>query len=208
MQHANATVSDPWLELQLEKTTVMAAALAAGHPGVLFADADVIWLSPLPEMGAEALGLSRCLCGKHTERRYGRFNGGMVFVRNASVLSTWRRASVGSRYYEQSALEDVARAFPYFLIHPAADLAALYMLRTHSHDGLDHVMDLALGDDNATVEWRRRPLLSAHGHVLPGPNYARWARHATDRLREVLSGSVVGPDLCATHASFCAAAAR
>ena len=53
-KHRNAT--DPWLALQLEKTTVMEAALDAGHAGVLFADADVIWLSPLPAMGPEATG--------------------------------------------------------------------------------------------------------------------------------------------------------
>ncbi|KAH8077524.1 voltage-gated potassium channel [Aureococcus anophagefferens] len=79
--------------LGLEKTTVMEAALDAGHAGVLLRAAGVIWLSPLPAMGPEALGVSRCLCSKHTERRYGRYNGGMVFARNASVLDVWRRGA-------------------------------------------------------------------------------------------------------------------
>ena len=63
--------------------------------------------------------------------------------------------------------------------------------------------DLELADDNATVLWMRRPLLSAHGHVLPGPQYARWARPAADRLRAVLGRSVIRDDLCATHAALC-----
>ncbi|KAH8073369.1 voltage-gated potassium channel [Aureococcus anophagefferens] len=187
--------------LGLEKTTVMEAALDAGHAGVLFADADVIWLSPLPAMGPEALGVSRCLCSKHTERRYGRYNGGMVFARNASVLDVWRRASVGSRYYEQSALEDVVRAVPSFLLPREADVAALYLLKSHSHDGRDHAADLELADDNATVLWMRRPLLRTA--TCPGPQYARWARPAADRVRAVLGRSVIRDDLCATHAALC-----
>ncbi|KAH8096359.1 voltage-gated potassium channel [Aureococcus anophagefferens] len=126
----------------------------------------------------------------------------MVFARNASVLDVWR-PSVGSRYYEQSALEDVVRAVPSFLLPREADVAALYLLKSHSHDGRDHAADLELADDNATVLWMRRPLLSAHGHVLPGPQYARWARPAADRVRAVLGRSVIRDDLCATHAALC-----
>lgn len=205
-RRGNATGEDSaWLDLQLEKVTVMRVALGAGHGGVLFADADVIWLARQPAMGPEVLGVSPCLCNRHTERRYGRFNGGMVFARDEAVLDLWERASRKSRYYEQAAIEDLVAAFPHFsLPSPASDLAALYLLKTHSRDGRDHAADLTLGGErNASVLYQGAPLLSAHGHVLPGPNFAKWARPATTRLREVLSRSAIRDDLCATHTSFC-----
>ena len=48
-QHNNASAHDSWLDLQLEKTTAMAAALDAGHAGV-------------PELRVEPCLASRSVC--------------------------------------------------------------------------------------------------------------------------------------------------
>ena len=53
-----------WTRLQLEKTTVMAAALAA-PAGVLFADAGLVWRAPLPRLGA---GASRAVSSSRRQR--------------------------------------------------------------------------------------------------------------------------------------------
>ncbi|KAH8057549.1 hypothetical protein JL722_6630 [Aureococcus anophagefferens] len=82
-------------------------ALDDGAPGVLFADADVAWLAPLPPAGAGAVGVSPCLCRDRVEATYGAYNGGHVFARTTGVLDLWRSATSRSRYMEQAALEEV-----------------------------------------------------------------------------------------------------
>ena len=114
-----------------------------------------------------------------------------------------RAASPKSRYYEQAALEDLVRSFPHFLLPATADVAALYLLPTHSSDNRDHTGELALASDNATVLYKNRPLHSVHAHLIPGPNYARWARHAADAMLAMLLRSAVREDLCAVHGAWC-----
>ncbi|KAH8068548.1 hypothetical protein JL721_6694 [Aureococcus anophagefferens] len=163
-----------WTHLQLEKTTVMARALDDGAPGVLFADADVAWLAPLPPAGAGAVGVSPCLCSDRVEATYGAYNGGHVFARTTGVLDLWRSATSRSRYMEQAALEEVyAETAGAFLWDARANVEWLNVVASHSVDGRDHAADLVADGD--TVAWLRRRLLSAHAHVVPTANQPAWA---------------------------------
>ncbi len=106
-----------WHDFMMEKAGVIAWALerrckeegkGGEEEGVWFLDADVCLLAPLvqPKAGLD-LCLSPHMIRPVDEARYGRFNGGFLWIRDPGLLSVWKRATFGSRFYEQAALENV-----------------------------------------------------------------------------------------------------
>jgi hypothetical protein len=96
----------------MEKATAMQWAFTErpSTNGVWFLDADICLTAPLPTIPAtKRLGLSPHLIRTVDEARYGTYNGGMVWMGDVVLLDVWRRATYGSRFYEQAALEEVAK---------------------------------------------------------------------------------------------------
>ena len=96
-----------WHDFMMEKATVLEWALEETKEGVWFLDADICLLAPLPTPTDIDLMLSPHMIRPVDERRYGKFNGGFLWIKDRKVLDIWRRATYGSRFYEQAALEDV-----------------------------------------------------------------------------------------------------
>jgi hypothetical protein len=83
---------------------------AAATQGVWFLDADICLLAPLPTVPTgTSLGLSPHYIRVADEARYGHYNAGMIWVRDSKLLDVWKRMAHGSRFYEQAALEEVAK---------------------------------------------------------------------------------------------------
>ena len=192
-----------WSEFQLEKATVIRRALNDGYRGVLYVDCDLIFLGPAPAMGLEQLGLSPHRGNSHFLRQYGTFNGGMLFVRNATILTEWRRLTRTARYFEQSSLDPLSKAVPHFIIDPRSNVGWYQAGHLQSRDSKDHILDFQLDDDDR-ITFQGRIVQSIHAHVLPGtpPKYypADLAAHLislllrTPGLQEDLCA--VAPDLC------------
>jgi hypothetical protein len=87
-----------------------ADAKLAAEAGVLFCDADICFFAPLPLIpGGTVLGLSPHRIRPADERRYGAFNGGFLWMSDASLVGVWRQACVTDpRFFEQACLETVA----------------------------------------------------------------------------------------------------
>jgi len=194
-----------WTHLQLEKTTIMARALDDGWAGVLYADCDVVWLAPLPPVGPGVLGVSPCLCAPRVEVKYGKYNGGHVFVRRREVLAVWRNATRRSRYFEQAALETIRAVFKEsaFDLDRRANVEWLNLLGSHSFDRRDHTMNLTV-DDDGKAWWLGDRLLSIHAHVVPSSNQPNFQLPAVARITAVLQHSLILDDLCTTHYLLCA----
>ncbi len=102
-----------WHDFMIEKATAMKwifqnESEKAKQEGVWFLDADITLFAPLPCFeGNKTLVLSPHFIRPADERRYGHFNGGMVWLRNPDHLDVWRRATYSSRFFEQAALEHV-----------------------------------------------------------------------------------------------------
>jgi hypothetical protein len=81
--------------------------------GVWFLDTDICLFSRLPEIPTGCdLALSPHYIRAGDERLYGRYNAGFLWMgreRATELLAIWRGATHGSRFFEQAALEDVAR---------------------------------------------------------------------------------------------------
>jgi len=98
-----------WVDFMTEKINLLRWALKDVSGGVLFCDADICFTGPLPAIPTSAtVALSPHMIAEKDEQRFGRYNGGFAWFSAVSYLDVWWNACATARYYEQSALEDVA----------------------------------------------------------------------------------------------------
>jgi hypothetical protein len=100
-----------WCDFMAEKCTLLEFA---GPGPVLFVDADICLLGPLPPPPPAGckLGLSPHMIRKRDTDRFGYYNGGFLWTSEpARTAALWRTATATSRFYEQAALEDVWAAY-------------------------------------------------------------------------------------------------
>lgn len=114
-------------DFMMEKAAIVEHALAevqlrhhhdhdsqsSSSPWVLFLDCDVCTMAPWPALPHDAaVGLSPHGIRPRDEQLFGRYNGGVVAVRDPLVLFSWRKFTKVSRFHDQASLEDVARSVP------------------------------------------------------------------------------------------------
>ncbi len=81
--------------------------------GILFCDADILWLSGIPLIRkGKTLGLSPHMIRKHDESLYGTYNAGFLWTNDLNMPQVWRDACKHSRFFEQAALEEVCARTP------------------------------------------------------------------------------------------------
>lgn len=79
--------------------------------GAWFMDADILHCAPLPNVPDSAtLALSPHYIRAADEAKFGHFNAGYIWFKDPALLEIWKAAGHSSRFFEQAALEDVARA--------------------------------------------------------------------------------------------------
>ncbi len=79
------------------------------HQGVLFCDADITWLGPVPKIPATVtLALSPHMIRKHDEAKFGTYNAGFLWMNDLDLPGQWDEACKTSRFFEQAALETLA----------------------------------------------------------------------------------------------------
>ncbi len=197
-QLPGTTYGNLWFDFMAEKISLMewvfkAEQKQAERDGVFFCDADICFLAPLPHVPAGALAaLSPHEIRKGDEARYGRYNGGYLWVSDPKVLEVWRDLCTKSTFYEQKALEGVGAA-----IYAADPAGALYEFpRTNNYgwwrmwQGTAHPSELqrewtmnrnkAAGGSGILVNGE--PLISVHTHF--------WERR--DQATAVYNDWVVG----------------
>lgn len=99
-----------WMDFMTEKINLLRWALTESGESVLLCDADICFMGPLPMLPDHAkVGLSPHFIVERDEKRYGRYNGGYAWFSGIEYADVWWAACATARYYEQSALEDVAQ---------------------------------------------------------------------------------------------------
>jgi hypothetical protein len=153
MERRRGAVYDSlWFDFMAEKIALMEWVFAAEATatGILFCDADICFFGPLPQIPCSAVvGLSHHMIRPFDEAKYGRYNGGFLWMRDREYLDTWRTACKGSRFYEQSALEDVATA----VRNSAGGPAALYEFPKSQNYGWWRLWQSEAGEEEAKREW-------------------------------------------------------
>jgi hypothetical protein len=110
-----------WTDFQMEKANAIQYALQF-ETDTLFLDSDIQVLAPFQvpvrQNTADGLryqiGLSPHLISEDRVKKYGFFNGGILWVADKTVPYAWKRFAKTSRYYDQAALEDLADNYHYF----------------------------------------------------------------------------------------------
>lgn len=97
-----------WMDFMTEKINLLRWALKETR-SVLLCDADICFTGPLPKIpGAARLALSPHMIIERDEKRFGKYNGGYAWFSEVEDAEFWWKACATARYYEQSALEDLA----------------------------------------------------------------------------------------------------
>ena len=104
-----------WFQFMAEKLNLLdwvfsAETHLAAKVGVLFCDADICFLAPLPSIPTGTiLALSPHMIRPSDEARYGAFNGGFLWFSNPRLVGLWRKAAIkDQRFFEQACLELLA----------------------------------------------------------------------------------------------------
>lgn len=106
------TYANLWTDFMYEKAAVLEWMFEtqATEPA-WFLDADISHLASLPTIPSTAtVALSQHMIKPQDEAKYGKYNGGFLWFKDSSLLSVWRGAGHTTRFFEQSALEEVATA--------------------------------------------------------------------------------------------------
>jgi hypothetical protein len=99
-----------WLDFMTEKINLLRWAITDVSGGALFCDADICFTGPLPSMPiGTKVALSPHMIVERDERRFGKYNGGFAWFSAVEYADVWWEACYKARYFEQSALEDVAK---------------------------------------------------------------------------------------------------
>jgi hypothetical protein len=108
------TYTTKWTDFMCEKINALRWAFheaESGAEGLWFLDADICLLGKLPRLPETCeLALAPHYIRGADEAKYGRYNGGFLWMREPRFLDIWASATHTSRFFEQAALEDVATA--------------------------------------------------------------------------------------------------
>ena len=97
-----------WGDLMGEKMNLLDWVFETENATFLL-DSDICFFGPLPSIPeGTMLGLSPHAINRASEIRFGKYNGGFLYVASKTLAAEWREATKKSRYFEQAALEDLA----------------------------------------------------------------------------------------------------
>lgn len=99
-----------WYEFQVEKMNLLNWVFLknpeASVEGVFYLDSDICFFGQLPSIPETALvAVSPHCITERDEARFGKYNGGFLWVRTISAVNAWAAACPFSRFHEQAALE-------------------------------------------------------------------------------------------------------
>jgi hypothetical protein len=92
-----------------EKTKLVRWAMRTSNMPVIFCDADICHLGPLPTFSSQAkLILSPHMIRKYDEGLFGKYNAGYLFISEDSIAEKWFQLCSTSHFFEQGCLEELS----------------------------------------------------------------------------------------------------
>ena len=169
-------------DFTIEKCSLMEWALGEHDGGVLFCDADICWMGPLPSIPqAYDLALSPHYIRPEDEEKFGIFNAGFLYIKTQAVVEKWLLESLVSDFFEQKALNIVAEAFPYYTFGP------------HINYGWWRMFQAPVSSDQRKAEWigltvKGKPLICIHTHWkttdMMTNNFNTWVLSKIKHMKE------------------------
>lgn len=154
-----------WTRFQMFKARSVECALERASD-TLFIDCDTIVLDKFDDIDAtKQLGISPQFIQKKNVDETGYYNGGFLWTNQTSLPTQWRKYSQTSRYFDQAAIEDLAREYPYFEFGENYNLQAWRFIL-----GVEPAGKLAsyIRAEKGKIMYKDAPLKFIHTHFSDG----------------------------------------
>ena len=183
-----------WTDFMYEKVAVLQWMLdtkGVSDTGAWFLDADITFLAPLPEIPETAtVALSPHFIRTMDEAKYGRYNGGFMWFKDKDLLDVWKKAGHTARFYEQSALEEVAKATTHLYEFPIqVNFGWWRMFQSAlAPPEIQAKFSLFRAGKSIGIRYDGAPLQSIHTHwyqndISPTGIFNRWIRAFVERYK-------------------------
>ena len=166
------TYANLWTDFMYEKAAVLEwifeiQATEKPEPA-WFLDADISHLAPLPAIPSTAtVALSPHAIRPQDEAKYGKYNGGFLWFKDSSLITEWRKAGFTARFFEQSALEDIAKLAGETLYEfpPQVNFGWWRMQQsTLPQKDIQALFSIFRNDQSVGIRYDGKPLQSIHTH--------------------------------------------
>jgi hypothetical protein len=161
-----------WTDFMCEKINAMRWAFTETDPGpegVWFLDADICLFGKLPTapVGCD-LALAPHYIRPGDEAKYGRYNGGYLWMRDPRFLDIWAEATHTSRFFEQAALEALAAATKSLYEFPIQNNFGWWRVyqSLEAPNEMSKKFGLNRRGDHLGLTFAEQPLLSVHTHFF------------------------------------------
>lgn len=134
-----------------------------------FLDADISHLAPLPIIPETIeLALSPHMIRPNDEMKYGKYNAGFMWFKSKSLIASWKALGHTSRFYEQAALEDLAKTLPIDALYEFPSQVNFGWWRmqqsTLPQKTIQAKFSIFRGDQSVGIRYEGKPLQSIHTH--------------------------------------------
>jgi hypothetical protein len=103
-----------WSEFQMAKARIIELALKSS-PDTLLLDSDIIITGAIDGIDmTKDLGVSPHFMKDEIHKKYGYYNGGMLWTKNKNVPGDWIKYTKRSRYFDQASIENLAVKYKRF----------------------------------------------------------------------------------------------
>lgn len=155
-----------WTEFMLEKTKAIDYALEE-NSNTLFIDSDIMFINDLPDINKDyELGLCEHNILESIKEKYGKYNGGSLWVNTRKFSSWWIKNtwSDTSKYMEQQCLDLAPKEFKTF-IFPQTHNFGWWRLQTNEVEEIKNRRRKFKKSKNTTL-YDKKPLISIHTHFF------------------------------------------
>lgn len=154
-----------WSDFQMKKAEIISYALKS-ESDTLFLDSDIIVTDTIDDIdNTKDIGVSPQLINLEDQKKYGFYNGGMLWTRSKQVPNDWIEFTKESRYYDQASIENLVDKYSYFEFGDNYNLQTWrYIL---SPEGSDKIASY-ISHANGIVHYKDKPLKCIHTHLRNG----------------------------------------
>jgi hypothetical protein len=153
-----------WSDFQMSKANIIKYALADSADTLLL-DSDIIITDVIDDIdNSKDIGVSPHYMRKDITDKYGYFNGGMLWTKNANVPDKWIEYTKTSRYFDQASIENLSNVFSYFEFGENYNVQGWRMQL--SDEGESNFINNVTHKHNDKVYYKNKPLKFIHTHFL------------------------------------------
>jgi len=181
-----------WTDFMCEKIAAMRWAFEQTEEkhGLWFLDADIMLFDKLPDIpeGTD-IALAPHYIRDSDEEKYGRYNGGFLWLRGTASLDVWIQATHTSRFFEQAALEAVATSAKHLYEIPIQHNFGWWRLwqSSQSPDDISKRFGYGRNLSGIGLTFDGKPLASVHTHWYEktDPSTHRFNEFIKARLQKI-----------------------